>query len=135
MIQSLVSPDDIESRLMFREFFLGFVKIHILYHAAEAPVYGLELIQELARHGYDLSPGTIYPTLHSLEKAGYLQGERLPVGGKIRKYYRITPAGREALAAIKPKIRELVEEVLEGHGPDERVSTGPATGAEIEGMR
>jgi PadR family transcriptional regulator PadR len=119
---------------MFREFFLGFVKIHILHHAAEAPVYGLELIQELARHGYDLSPGTIYPTLHSLEKAGYLQAERLPVDGKVRKYYRITPAGREALAAIKPKIRELVDEVLEGHEPGEETLAQPATGVETEGM-
>ena len=58
---------------MLRDFFLGFIKIHILHHAAQEPVFGLALIRELARHGYDLSPGTLYPVLHGLESAGYLQ--------------------------------------------------------------
>ena len=53
---------------MLRDLFLGFVKVHILHHAAREPVYGLWLIEELAHHGYELSPGTLYPTLHSLER-------------------------------------------------------------------
>jgi PadR family transcriptional regulator, regulatory protein PadR len=55
---------------MLRQFFLGFIKVHILHHAAEEPVYGLALIVELRRHGYELSPGTLYPVLHQLEEAG-----------------------------------------------------------------
>ncbi|MEE8392587.1 MAG: helix-turn-helix transcriptional regulator, partial [Anaerolineae bacterium] len=51
---------------MLRELFLGFIKIHILHHAGQEPVYGLWLIEELAHHGYTVSPGTLYPTLHSL---------------------------------------------------------------------
>jgi DNA-binding PadR family transcriptional regulator len=98
---------------MLREFFVGFVKIHILYHAAEAPVYGLELIQELARHGYDLSPGTLYPTLHRLREQGYLACESRVVGGRWRKYYTITGKGQAALAEARLKIAELVGEVLE----------------------
>jgi len=97
-----------------REFFLGFVKIHILYHAAEGPVYGAELIQELARHGYDLSPGTLYPTLHRLREQGYLAQETRVVGGRVRKYYTITDKGQAALAEARQKIAELVGEVLEG---------------------
>ncbi len=100
---------------MIRDFFLGFIKIHILHHAEQEPVYGLALIEELGRHGYDLSPGTLYPILHQLERQGYLVGEEQVVQGKVRKYYTVTPEGSRALAAARPKIRELVDEVLEGH--------------------
>jgi PadR family transcriptional regulator PadR len=102
---------------MLRDFFLGFVKIHILHHAASEPVYGVALIDELRRHGYEIGPGTLYPVLHSLEGAGYLTREDRVVHGKVRKYYAITPEGRRALAEARPKIAELVEEVLEGRGP------------------
>ncbi|MFZ5754103.1 MAG: PadR family transcriptional regulator, partial [Bacillota bacterium] len=93
---------------MFRDFFLGFIKIHILHHAEQEPVYGSYLIQELAHHGYEISPGTLYPTLHSLEKNGYLVKEDRVVDGKVRKYYSITDKGREALAEARLKIKELV---------------------------
>ncbi len=106
---------------MLRDFFLGFVKIHVLHHAAEEPVYGLALIEELRRHGYDLSPGTLYPLLHSLEQSGYLVREQRLVNGKVRKYYGITDEGRSALESAKHSIRELVSEVL--HGEPDRNST------------
>jgi PadR family transcriptional regulator, regulatory protein PadR len=102
---------------MLRNFFLGFIKIHILHHAAHAPVFGLALIRELARHGYDVSPGTVYPILHELARAGYLRREDQVVQGKVRKYYRITPLGRQALEEVRVKIAELVAEVLQGEGP------------------
>ncbi|MBN1460429.1 MAG: helix-turn-helix transcriptional regulator, partial [Armatimonadetes bacterium] len=82
---------------MLRDLFLGFIRLHILYHATEGPIFGLEMIRELARHGYQLSPGTLYPILKKLYQAGYLEQEILVVGGKQRKYYRATPAGRAAL--------------------------------------
>jgi DNA-binding PadR family transcriptional regulator len=102
---------------MLRDFFLGFIKIHILHHAEQEPVYGLALIQELARHGYTLSPGTLYPVLHGLEKDGYLVSEGRVVAGKVRKYYTITEEGSRALVEARHKIKELVDEVLEGQGP------------------
>jgi PadR family transcriptional regulator, regulatory protein PadR len=111
---------------VLRDFFLGFVRIHILHHAALEPIYGVAIMEELRRHGYDLSPGTLYPLLHTLEAAGYLQHQATTVGGKVRKYYRITPAGEQALAEAKVKIRELVDEVLEGRGPT-RLPEPPAT--------
>jgi len=98
---------------MLRDLFLGFVKVHILHHAAREPVYGLWLIEELARHGYELSPGTLYPTLHGLEREGFLSSERRVVGGRLRRYYTATPAGRVALNEARSKIAELVAEVLE----------------------
>ena len=96
-----------------REFFLGFIKIHILYHASKEPIFGVGIVKELGRHGYHLSPGTIYPTLHRLVKDGYLkQGSKL-VGGKVRKYYTITDSGLEVLTRARVRISELVDEVLD----------------------
>ena len=97
---------------MFKDFFLGFVKTHILYHASKEPVYGVELLEELARHGYRLSPGTLYPTLHRLEREGYLKSQKRIVEGKMRRYYTITERGLEVLEEAKVKIAELVNEVL-----------------------
>ncbi len=97
---------------MLRNFFLGFIKVHILHHASKEPIYGLWIIQELAHHGYELSPGTLYPILHSLEKEGFLKTTRKLIGGKIRKYYRSTPKGKKLLKNAKYKIKELVKEVL-----------------------
>ena len=100
---------------MLNEFFKGFIKIHILHHAAEGPIYGLQIGQELARHGYtSLSPGTLYPTLHGLEEAGLLISEQQVVAGRWRKYYRITPEGCAALTQIRAKLAELAQEVLAG---------------------
>jgi DNA-binding PadR family transcriptional regulator len=98
---------------MLRQFFLGFVKIHVLHHAAEEPVCGVDLNEELGRHGYQLSPGTLYPTLHGLEAAGYLRCDPELRSGRRRKSYTITLAGRRALAQARKQIRELVEEVME----------------------
>lgn len=113
---------------MFRDFFLGFVKVHILHHAVQAPIYGLAMIEELQRHGYDISPGTLYPILHSLEEKGLLRREDRLVNGKVRKYYTVTEEGIRTLEEVKEKIRELVAEVLEGHGPDHL----PDPGAQVE---
>ncbi len=119
---------------MLWQFFLGFVKIHILHHAAQEPVYGTALMAELSRHGYTLSPGTLYPILHSLERAGYLRAEERVVAGRVRKYYTITAAGQQALADLRPKIAELVAEVLADSPPDhtDPHDTGQDAGA-LEG--
>src|SRR4051794_20542657 len=98
---------------MLRDFFLGFVKVHLLHHASRGPVYGVWFIEELARHGYHLSPGTLYPLLHNLEAAGYLTREEWVVEGKVRKYYAITPLGEEVLAEARSKIQELVHEIVD----------------------
>ena len=97
---------------MLRELFLGFIRVHILFHAAEAPVFGTALMEELARHGYQVGPGTLYPILHALESQGYLRREEQVVNGRVRKYYRATPAGRRTLTQAQAQLRELVEEVL-----------------------
>ena len=97
---------------MIRELFLGFIRVHILYHASLSQVYGLELINELERHGYHVSPGTMYPILNKLEQSGLLLSEKVNVEGKIRKYYKITAVGNEILTDAKEKVRELAGEIL-----------------------
>jgi DNA-binding PadR family transcriptional regulator len=99
--------------MLEREFFLGFIKIHILYHASREPIYGGWIAEELARHGYQLGPGTLYPTLHRLTREGYLESSPRVVAGKVRKYYAITERGLAALEEARAKIAELVTEVLE----------------------
>jgi PadR family transcriptional regulator len=94
-----------------RDLFLGFVKLHILHHAGREAVYGLGLIEELGRHGYRLSPGTLYPILHGLEKEHLLACETRVVEGKARKYYRLTATGRTALRDGKRKAEELMKEL------------------------
>jgi DNA-binding PadR family transcriptional regulator len=100
------------AEVLSRLFFAGFVRLHVLYHAAQEPLCGVEIVAELGRHGYRLSPGTVYPVLHELEQAGWLIGRSAVVAGKRRKYYKATPAGRKALEAAKVKLRELAHEVL-----------------------
>ena len=102
-----------KSDIIIREFFIGFIRMHILYHADKEPVFGLWLIKELARHGYELSPGTLYPILHRLESYGFLVSEKAVINGKWRKYYQITDEGKKALAQAYEKIRELVGELNE----------------------
>lgn len=97
---------------MLREIFLAFMRVHLLHHAAAGRIYGLEMIEELERHGYTMGPGTLYPMLHGMEADGYLRSEQEAAAGKVRKYDRITPAGRKMLARLKEKIRELGGEVL-----------------------
>jgi DNA-binding PadR family transcriptional regulator len=110
------SPDPTEAQTdgddLLRDFLLGFVKIHVLQHASRAPVYGFALIDELGRHGYRLGPGSLYPLLHRLERAGFIARVDRIVGGRIRKYCISTEAGERALDEARMKIRELVDEVL-----------------------
>jgi DNA-binding PadR family transcriptional regulator len=97
---------------MLRELFLGFIRVHILFHATEGPVYGTELMEELARHGYRIGPGTLYPILHAMTASGYLRQARQVVNGRVRKYYRATPAGRRLLATAQTRLVELAHEAL-----------------------
>lgn len=96
-----------------QDLYSGLIRIHILYHACRGSIFGLEMIEELSRHGYRLSPGTLYPLLHGLEKKGYLRSTTKRSGRRFRRMYRATPAGRKALAQAREKVKELLGELLE----------------------
>ena len=97
-----------------RDVFIAFVRVHLLHHASEESIYGVQMMEELARHGYRVSPGTLYSIFRGLVDAGFLRSQSVVVDRKVRKYYSITPGGRKALAEFKDKIRELVGEALYG---------------------
>lgn len=96
-----------------KDLYSGLIRLHILYHAAREPIFGLGIIEELGRHGYKLSPGTLYPLLHSLERKGYLRSSHKRGERRARRMYRATAAGRTALEAAKAKVKELVGELFE----------------------
>jgi len=96
-----------------QELLSGLIRIHVLYHACRGPIFGLDIIEKLRRHGYKLSPGTLYPLLHKLEKRGYLRSKDIRSGRVARRLYRATPAGQKALARTREKVRELLGELLE----------------------
>jgi DNA-binding PadR family transcriptional regulator len=96
-----------------KELYAGLIRLHILHHAAHEPIFGLGIIEELGRHGYKLSAGTLYPLLHSLERKGYLRSSEERNGRWARKVYCATPLGRKALEAAKEKVRELFGELFE----------------------
>lgn len=96
-----------------QELYSGLIRIHILYHACQGPIFGLGMIEELSRHGYKLSAGTLYPLLHGLEKKGYVRSTEQRSGRRMRRIYRATAAGRRALAQAREKVKELLGELLE----------------------
>jgi DNA-binding PadR family transcriptional regulator len=116
-----------EHSKLFRDLLLGFVKIHVLYHASQEPIFGIGIVAELERHGYKLSPGTLYPLLHNLEAANFLEREDRVVGGKVRKYYRITPLGQVALDEARTKVIDLVNEVSEDGSKPKRARKATTT--------
>jgi len=95
-----------------RELYSGLIRLHILYHAVHEPIYGLGMIEELARHGYKLSPGTLYPLLHGLERKGYLRSRVMRNGQRARRLYGATARGRQALREAREKVRELFGELF-----------------------
>ena len=97
---------------MIKNLYNGFIRIHILYHATEEKICGIEIIQELKRHGYSVSPGTVYPILHKMTKDKLLVTHNEIIEGKRRIYYRATNQGEEMLEQVREKIKELYDEVI-----------------------
>lgn len=96
-----------------QQLYSGLIRLHVLYHACEEPIFGLGIIEELARHGYKLSSGSLYPLLHGMERKGYLKSSEQRSGKWLRRVYRATPRGRKVLADAKEKVRELFGELFE----------------------
>lgn len=108
-----------------RDLMGGFVRLHVLHHASTGPVFGIGIIEKLAFHGYVLSPGTLYPILHGLERDGFLQSKGEVVGKKRRRVYQITPEGRKTLVLSKGRLWELFKEIFDGE-------LSPDTAAHVE---
>jgi PadR family transcriptional regulator, regulatory protein PadR len=96
-----------------REILLSFWKVHILHHAGEMAIHGNWILSELRRHGYEISPGTLYPLLRRMEKLGWLRCRVDPTGGRrARKDYRLTRTGSKVLELVREQLGELEREVM-----------------------
>ena len=124
----------LDAKLLTREILLGFWKVHILHHAAEHPVIGQWVLSELRRHGYDISPGTLYPLLKRLERNGWLRSETAVGDGKRRRrYYHLTNRGAVVLEVLRETVVELHHEVVEeaaSHAPRKPIRLAAASGDE-----
>lgn len=96
-----------------RDLYSGMIRLHILHHADKELIFGAGMAEELARHGYRISPGTMYPILHGLEQRGYLRSRRERSGKSVRRVYGITASGRRALKKARQRVRELFGELIE----------------------
>lgn len=116
-----------------KDLFSGLVRLHVLHHAAEGPVFGLAIIEELRRHGYQISAGTMYPILHGLERKAYLASRHERFDGRERRVYRITRLGRRVLEIGRVKVRELFGELAYEHAEHRSGARAPARKAAARG--
>ncbi len=108
-----------------RDLYSGLIRLHVLHHATEEPIFGLGMIEELARHGYRISPGSLYPLLHSLEKKGYLRASEQRNGKSLRKVYRATPRGRKACRQPRAKCANCFESSSRASSANAQATPGP----------
>ena len=109
-------PSEIEASLTanHRALLAGFVRLHRCHHAAQAPLVGCWIIEELAGRGDRLSPGTLYPMLRRMERRGRWRAVALRREGRRTSWpYTATKEGRVALAQAKPKRRERFHQRIE----------------------
>lgn len=96
------------------EFLRGAIRLHILHHTTKGRFHGAWLAAELGRHGYAISPGTLYPTLHRMEEEGLITSQREVMNGHAVRVYRATKAGRTSLDEGRRVLQELADELLDG---------------------
>jgi len=113
-VDNIISKFDIDIRYMkHQDLYSGLIRLHILHHAIKEPIFGLGIMEELAQHGYEISAGTLYSILHGMEKKGYLHSIQKQSGKKIRRMYRATILGKNAMKEARQKVEELIGELFE----------------------
>ena len=106
------------SRRIYRDFIQGMVKVFILHQASLGPIYGNKMSKTLRSLGYRISPGSLYPLLHNMEKSGLLNSRIRVFKGRLRKYYELTEQGHLCLAELRQSLAELVKTVILAHLPE-----------------
>jgi DNA-binding PadR family transcriptional regulator len=75
-------------------------------------MYGYEITQrvkDLTNDRIQLTEGALYPTLHALEEEGLVTTELEYMGKRVRKYYRLSPAGTTRSQERISEFAEFVE--------------------------
>ncbi|SDT15388.1 PadR family transcriptional regulator [Microlunatus soli] len=99
----------------------------------DGPLHGYAVIEALQRRSageLDLPTGTVYPALRRLENAGWLRGSWSTVGGRRRRTYTLTSAGRRALSDRRSewmRFSGTIQRVLGGSGRAQSAIGRPAT--------
>lgn len=104
-------------RQISQSFWQGMVKLIVLHQASLGPIYGGRLSKYFRSLGYEISPGSLYPMLHSLEKANLLHCRIKIFKGRARKYYELTLEGKDCLESLRQEVRGIVREVILGEFP------------------
>jgi DNA-binding PadR family transcriptional regulator len=100
---------------VYQSIWQGMVRLFILHQAGEAPIYGVKLKKSLRDRGYDISPGSLYPLLHTMEKANLLHCRLKVFKGRVRKYYHLTPKGESSLQELRQAFSGLAQEIIFGN--------------------
>jgi DNA-binding PadR family transcriptional regulator len=92
----------------------GSTEILILSLLAERAMYGYEISQHLQQRSggyFEMKEGLLYPTLHRMQQYGWISSEWLEVEGRRRKYYTLTPPGREVLGEQAKEWKTFLEQL------------------------
>jgi PadR family transcriptional regulator PadR len=98
-----------------RELLKGSTETLLLSLVASEPMYGYQLVKEMERRSsgyFQFKEGTLYPALHRLETDGLIEGtwQQAP-NGQMRRYYKITATGLEALESLQQEWRMFARAV------------------------
>ena len=87
----------------------GFIEACVLATVAGRESYGYQIVKD-APAALELTESTLYPVLKRLEQAGCITARSAEHNGRLRKYYRITDAGRariEEFLAACPAVQDI----------------------------
>lgn len=123
-----------------RQFDVGqpkrFLQPCLLLLIAESPAHGYDLLDRLARFGFERDPGGLYRALRGMEGEGLVRSEwQLSSAGPGRRHYELTSRGHEQLrtcAAGLLEMRTVVDAYLQRYQAVER--RGAAAEAVQPGM-
>ena len=85
----------------------GLLDVCVLAAIKSKDSYGYKIIKDMSPY-IEISESTLYPILRRLESARLMTVYTAEHGGRLRKYYRITPAGLERLETFKREWKEIV---------------------------
>ncbi len=92
----------------------GFLQLLVLV-LLEKDAYGYAMVRAFRDLGYEVEENTLYPLLRRLEKRGLIQGKWDVSEERPRKFYAVTPAGREmreGLLGIWKKQDEIIKHII-----------------------
>lgn len=106
----------------------GSTNILVLALLQEQPMYGYQIVKELAKRSggyFQFKEGTLYPALHRLERDGLVRAEwREEASGPRRKYYTLTDKGQAELEHSAEAWRTFSRKLLDLLGGDETAPEG-----------